>query len=273
MYLPLRKHISFPSTANRPAARLVRTAAVGVVFASSLLAAAGPAPEDGGSNLAVFVEVSASLGINITPTGDRADWGHGAAFCDYDGDNDLDLYVVMGAGQANKLFENRGAAGFVDVAAAAGVADAANGRAVVWADYDNDGDKDIFVSNYLVPSRLYRNNGDGTFTNRATAAGMTAVGKSHSAAWADYDNDGNLDLFVGNYGIAAVPDPNLLYHSNGDGTFTEVAASAGVADSTKPALACTWVDYDSDNDPDLYIAYDKTKGNVLYRNNGDGTFT
>jgi hypothetical protein len=220
-----------------------------------------------------FVDVTQGCGISITPTGDRSDWGHGAAFCDFDGDGDLDLYVVTGAGQANRLYENTGNSFYTEIGAAAGVADLANGRAVVWADYDNDGDADMFVSNYAGPDRLYRNNGSGTFTDVAVAAGLAYVGKCHSAAWADYDNDGHLDLFVCNYGTEILPNPNLLYQNNGDGTFDEVAGTAGVADPSMPALACAWIDYDNDNDVDLYIAYDKLKGNILYRNDGDGTFT
>ncbi len=276
MYRALRQRFLFARSSPVACRALlpVSLASAMIVLAYPPLAIGGTGGRAARSALpSTFIEVSASLGISVTPTGDRGDWGHGAAFCDYDNDNDLDLYVVMGAGQPNRLFENRGAAGFVDVAVAAGVADAANGRAVVWADYDNDGDKDIFVSNYLAPSRLYSNNGDGSFTNIAASAGIDAVARSHSAAWADYDNDGYLDLFVGNYGIVAVADPNYLYHNNGDSTFTEVAAGAGVADSTRPALACTWVDYDNDNDLDLYIAYDKLAGNALYENDGLGNFT
>jgi len=221
-----------------------------------------------------FIDVTQQLGINITPTGDsRSDWGHGCAFVDYDGDGVLELYAVMGDGQANRFFKLQDNATYMNIAPDVGCADGLNGRGVVFADYDNDGDKDFFLANWEGPNRLYNNDGTGNFIDVAYEAGVNDVSEAHSAAWADYNNDGYLDLFVCVYGRATQLDANLLYESNGDGTFTERAAAAGVADADKPALACTWIDYDNDGDLDLYIAYDKYRRNTMYRNNGDGTFT
>ena len=220
-----------------------------------------------------FSDVTQSLGISIVPAGDRGDWGHGCAFVDYDGDGVLELYAVMGDGQANRFFQLQQDNTYLDIAPAVGCADGLNGRTPVFADYDNDGDIDFFLSNHNGPNRLYQNQGDGSFIDVAFETGVDHNTRSHSAGWADYNNDGYLDLFVCVYGTSATPLANLFYEANGDGTFLERAGDAGVADADKPALAMTWIDYDNDGLLDIYIAYDKYRGNTMYRNNGDGTFT
>lgn len=226
-----------------------------------------------GAPASAFVNKTAALGVGVTPEG--GGYGHGCAFVDTDNDGTLELYVVMFMGQSNHLFNyDKQSCTYVDVAGATGCGDDLDGRGVAWADYDNDGDVDFFVANYLGANRLYQNDGTGHFSNVAPAVGMNYTGRCHSAAWGDYDNDGYLDLYVCNYGKSTVvSNANLLYHNNRNGTFTEVADAAGVSRPDDPAFVCTWLDYDSDGDIDLYIGNDKHAGNVLFRNNNNGTFT
>lgn len=217
-----------------------------------------------------YVDVTASAGINVYTTGDPiTDWGGGVAFIDYDNDGDEDIYVAAEEGAPNYLYRNNGDGTFTNVAGAAGVADTLWTKGVKCADYDNDGDTDIFLGNLYAENCLYRNNGDGTFTDVATAAGVDFAGATYGAGWADYDNDGHLDLYVVNYA-----EVNLLYHNNGNGTFTDVAAAKGVLLIFQQlGFDCTWLDIDNDNDQDLYVINDLWDGNALFRNNGNGTFT
>ena len=129
---------------------------------------------------------------------------------------------------------------------------------MAWADYDNDGDLDLYVN------RLYRNEGEGIFTDVAQAAGVDDAGVGGSA-WADYDNDGDLDLFVANN-----LGPNRLYRNEGEGTFAEVSEQAGVRDPAVSGFGVAWGDYDNDGDLDLYLA--NWGRNRLYANEGEGTF-
>lgn len=240
-----------------------------LIEASPAIAGTVLSPGDPGT----FVESSARLGIDIMAQGERDGWGHGAAFADVDGDGRLELYAAMQGGAADRLYRyDPSSAKFVDVAVPSGCGDTLDGRGAAFADYDNDGDADLFVANDRAPNRLYRNDGSGGFTEVSAAAGVSFLGRSHSVAWGDYDNDGFVDIYVCSYGTIPGPIPSLLYKNNGDGTFTEVGVAAGVAQPTKPALAVVWVDYDNDNDIDLYVANDKFRGNALYRNSGDGTF-
>jgi enediyne biosynthesis protein E4 len=168
------------------------------------------------------------------------------------------------------------------------------GMGVAVADYDNDGFDDVYVTNYS-GNTLYHNNGDGTFTDVTKRAGVGASGWSASAGFFDYDNDGALDLFVTRYvnwtfqtnrycgeqkpGLRAYCHPdnyegvsNILYHNNGDGTFTDVSVKAGIADSNGKGLGVTFADYDHDGFMDVYVANDSVQS-FLYHNNGNGTFT
>ncbi len=238
--------------------------------------------------------------------------GSGVALLDYDNDGWLDIYLVNGATEAAlagkspmpkaALFHNNHDGTFTDVTAKAGVANERWGFGAVVGDYDNDGWPDIYVTNHG-KNRLYRNNHDGTFTDVAEKAGVALGGWSTGATWGDYDGDGRLDLFVPGYvkfdllhkpelaagagnvsfcsfrgvreycGPHGLPgEPDHLFHNNGDGTFTDVSARAGVAD--KPGyygLASAFVDVNNDGKPDLLVANDSTP-NYLYLNNGDGTF-
>jgi hypothetical protein len=178
---------------------------------------------------------------------------HGAAWGDYDNDGDQDLLVSVGgrAGQGpnpTELYNSDGSGGFVDVAVAAGVDDPlARGRSVSWADYDRDGDLDYFAANSIredSPNRLWRNNGDGTFTNVAAQAGVELSIGSTGGSFVDYDVDGWPDIFLVFGGGA------ILYHNNGDGTFEDVSAGTGFAPEATPNYG--WGDYDADGDLDLF---------------------
>ena len=210
-------------------------------------------------NQARFVEVAAAAG-GVDDSGS----GGGVAWGDYDGDGDQDLYL-SNWGSANRLYQNNGDGTFSETAAGAGVDDAGSGLAVAWADYDNDDDLDLFLSNAAGANRLYQNSGAGTFAEVAAAAGVDDAEGSSGAAWADYDTDGDLDLYLPIWGAA-----NKLYQASGTGTFTDVAAAAGV-NYAGNGRGVAWGDYDNDEDLDLYLA--NSGANLLYRNNGDGTFT
>jgi hypothetical protein len=177
---------------------------------------------------------------------------------------------------------------FTDVTEEAGVGDKGMGMAVVTADYDNDGDQDIFVSNWG-PNVFYRNNGNGTFTEIAKSAGLDNKLAGIGCTFLDYDLDGFLDLYVGNYieydpdyqyyyAAQQFPGPlayhgqaDILYHNNGDGTFTDVTKKAGVYNPEGRAMGVNSCDIDDDGDWDIFVANDAME-NYLYRNNGDGTF-
>lgn len=235
--------------------------------------------------------------------------GSGAAFFDHDGDGDLDLYVTNGAtletfadksGPGNALFRNRGDGTFRDVADEAGVDDAGWGAGVAVGDYDNDGWRDLYVTNYG-PNLLYRNLGDGKFADVTATAGVGGEACSASAAFFDYDGDGDLDLYVVNYvvfDIAELPDDpaedekcvyvaglrvycgpqgmvgagDRLYRNEGDGRFADVTDETGIAAANDYyGLGMMPEDYDNDGDMDIFVINDETP-NVLFRNDGGRRF-
>jgi len=195
----------------------------------------------------------------------------GAAWGDYDNDGNVDLFVANEQSQKNFLFHNNGDGSFTRVTTGRVANDIGYSTACAWADYDNDGDLDLYVSNRGQASFLYRNDGPLGFARVAADPVVQAVGASHGAAWADYDNDGFLDLFVANQS----GQKNFLFHNNGNGTFTRVTTGA-IANDVAEGWGCAWGDYDNDGWIDLFVA----NGNVnntaindfLYHNNGDGTF-
>ena len=204
---------------------------------------------------------------------DKVDGGRGSAWGDYDNDGDQDI-VAVGTYQPHALYRNNGDGTFTDVAAQAGIADPRGGWGSLFADYNNDGYLDLYITrggwSGAAENTLYHNNGDGTFTDVTHAAGVADPQSSFCAAWADYDNDGHLDLYIAD-GVIGDGAANVLYHNNGDGTFTDTAELAGVAD-TGNSLGTAWGDYDKDGYIDLHVV-NFGQSNVLYRNNGDGTFT
>ena len=229
--------------------------------------------------------------------------GAGCVFFDSDNDGDLDIYLVNGrylegvssvrgrslAGKLkNALYRNNGDGTFTDVTDEAGVGDTGFGMAAVAADYDNDGDRDLFITNYDRDT-LYRNDGGGTFTDVTEKAGVGSEMWSVGASFFDADGDGLLDLYVGGYLIfdpeyrnyfaaEAFPGPlayrgqkDILYHNNGDGTFSDIGTKAGVGTNNGRAMGVSAADIDDDGDQDIFVANDGME-NYLYRNRGDATF-
>ncbi len=234
--------------------------------------------------------------------------GCGVAFYDYDNDGWLDIFLVNGSrlegfakGQepTSHLFKNNRDGTFTDVTAKAGVGHSGWGQGVCIGDYDNDGFEDLFVS-YFGKNVLYHNNGDGTFTDVSEKSGVAGNGKrwNTGCAFVDYDRDGKLDLFVANYidlDLATAPVPesgpclyksamvacgppglnggkNILYHNNGDGTFTDVSASSGILQANGTyGLGVLTADFDNDGWPDIYVANDST-ASALYQNKKNGKF-
>lgn len=212
-----------------------------------------------------FDEVSEDAGLKAS---DFATYSGG--FLDYDNDGFLDLYIMQNWGP-NILYRNKGNGEFIDVANEAGVMGSNDGGFNFTAgDYDNDGDTDIYIpgggGGVDGPSVLFRNNGDGSFSDVTKKAGVSSTRRGRGSAFFDYDNDGDMDLFT-----VSGTQASLLYQNNGDGTFTGVAFNkAGIIGSSFERLAVG--DYDNDGFMDMYLMpYNRTR--VLYRNNGDGTFT
>jgi hypothetical protein len=219
-------------------------------------------------DVGAFRDVSHRVGLY------RLNQSGGAIMDDFDNDGLLDLVVTSWApDEPMAFYRNKGDGTFEDRTKAAGLEGQMGGLYCVQTDYNNDGRLDVFIprGNWLpahLPQRpsLLRNNGDGTFTDVTKEAGLLAPVHSTSAAWADYDNDGFLDLFV-----CCRHQPSLLYRNKGDGTFEEVSARAGLADLTG-VLGAAWIDFDNDDYPDLFVNVDLGTAR-LYRNNRDGTFT
>jgi hypothetical protein len=155
---------------------------------------------------------------------------------------------------------------FTDVTDQAGLMDAGNERGLAWGDFDTDGDPDLYVAVLDGPDKLFRNEGDKTFTDVTSAAGLADTTRSTAPAWCDFDGDGDLDLYVARVG------PNALYRNEGNGTFTDVAEAAGVA---CPAVSwgLAWGDHDGNGTVDLYVVNFGIHPNRMYSNSGDGTFT
>ena len=234
--------------------------------------------------------------------------GCGVAFYDYDNDGWLDIFLVNGtrlegfpAGSepASHLFRNNRDGTFTDVTLKAGVAHSGWGQGCCVGDYDNDGWDDLFIT-YFGKNVLYHNNGDGTFTDVSQKSGVAGTGKrwNTGCAFVDYDRDGKLDLFVANYiemDLATAPVPesgpclyksvmvacgppglqggkNILYHNNGDGTFTDVSEAAGILGASGTyGLGVLTADFDNDGWPDIYVADDST-ASALYQNKKNGKF-
>ncbi len=279
---------------------------------------------------ALFREVAAETGLKFHHfTGASGNhfmpeiMGAGLALLDYDNDGDLDVYLLQGAmldpaaspeavrfplapGErlGNRLYRNdlipSGQLRFTDVTASSGAGHVGYGMGAATGDYDNDGDVDLYVTNFG-PNVLYRNNGDGTFTDVTAAAGVDDPRWSTSAAFLDYDRDGDLDLFVLNYIDFTVAGNKRCYaptgeadyctpkayrpvaarlfrnegnnrgNNGGNGKFTDVTVPSGIASAYGPGLGVTCSDFNSDGWIDLYVAND-TAANLLWLNQRDGTF-
>ena len=195
------------------------------------------------------------------------------AFGDYDGDGYVDMFVPnYRIDSTSFLYHNNGDGTFTKVTDANNpiVTDLAPSTSGVWGDYDNDGDIDLFVTNNIgYGNFLYRNEGNGVFVSILSDPIVNYIGYSHGAAWADYDNDGYLDMFIADFFSTRF---NKLYHNNGDGTFREVLSSPLVTDASF-SVSAVWGDYDNDRDQDLFVANTNGENNFLYRNDGNGNFT
>ena len=265
---------------------------------------------------ASFVDVARDAGLNTETIfgGEHKNkylletTGCGVAFYDYDNDGWLDIFLVNGwrlegfpAGHepTSHLFKNNRDGTFTDMTAKAGLIHHGWGQGVCVGDYDNDGWDDLFVS-YFGKNVLYHNNGDGTFTDVTDKAGVGGNGKrwNTGCAFVDYDRDGKLDLFVANYidlDLATAPVPesgpclykgvmvacgppglkggkNLLFHNNGDGTFTDVSESSGILNTVGTfGLGVLTADFDNDGWTDIYVAND-SQPSALYINKKNGKF-
>lgn len=203
----------------------------------------------------------------------------GAVVDDFDGDNDLDIVTCTWdiTGQT-QVFRNNGNGSFDEVTVDANLEGFYGGLNLVHADYDNDGDLDLYImrgawlgENGLHPNSLLRNDGNLKFTDVTFESGLGKLfAPTKTAEWADYDNDGDLDLYVGNETSEAVEAQCQLFRNDGNGHFKDVAREAGLADHVF-SMGATWGDYNNDRYPDLYLSLDGP--NKLYRNNKDGTFT
>jgi hypothetical protein len=217
-----------------------------------------------------FEDIAARVGL------DKTSGGRGSAIFDYDNDGYLDIVIGAAFGGTN-LYHNNGDGTFTDVSIDSGIDTAVNTFGTVAADYNNDGFIDLYITRqgfYVGEGQLFRNNGDGTFTDVTEEAGLKDVwGPAFTASWVDYDNDGNLDLFVANNlgGLFERKTPNRLFHNNGDGTFTEVTRQAGLH-TIWPTIGGAWGDYDNDGRMDLFLSNGLGRSQ-LFHNNGDGTFT
>jgi hypothetical protein len=284
-----------------PAAPPPRSTSAATVAQRATTPAGKPAP---------FVDVTRAAGIDFvhdpSATGKfyfPEEEGSGGAFLDYDNDGDLDIYLIQGGRTygtdegltlPNRLYRNNGDGTFSDVTDGSHTGDTGYGMGVACADYDNDGDTDIFITN-LGPNVLLRNNGDGTFSDVSQQAGFEGAGFFCSAAFFDYDRDGWLDLYVTNYvdwspavegicyGLNNTRDyctpltykgglPDHLYHNRRDGTFEDVSRAAGIAQPARNGFGVVCADFDGDGWEDIYVANDQ-QPNFLWHNNADGTFT
>ncbi|OLC98889.1 MAG: RNA-binding protein [Acidobacteria bacterium 13_1_40CM_4_58_4] len=285
---------------------------------SNFIAASPQASNDRTNDLGItFLNVARESGLNAKTIfgGEHKNkylletTGCGVAFYDYDNDGWLDIFLVNGArlegfpaGQepTNHLFKNNRDGTFADVTARAGLLHSGWGQGVCVGDYDNDGFDDLFMT-YFGKNVLYHNNGNGTFTDVSEKAGVAGTGKrwNTGCAFVDYDRDGHLDLFVANYidldlRTAPVPESgpclykgvmvacgppglnggkNILYHNNGDGTFTDVSEKSGILKANGTfGLGVLTADLDNDGWADIYVANDST-ASALYQNKKNGTFT
>jgi hypothetical protein len=265
----------------------------------------------GDSALPVFTDVTKPAGITFKHSyGDHhldnivEGTGGGACFFDYNNDGFQDIFFVSGVWTksvndnegrdlrgklSGRLYKNNGNGTFTDVTEAAGVVTKIFGSGCSAADYDNDGNVDLYLLNYG-SNTLFHNNGNGTFTDVTEKSGLATNKWSVSAVWLDYNNDGLLDVYVGNYllyddgkfrdfypaqgypgplSYSGVPD--VLYRNNGDGTFSDVTKEAGVYKPNGRAMSVTAADFNNDGFLDIFVANDAME-NYFFENTGKGTF-
>jgi hypothetical protein len=228
------------------------------------------APElfDSEYDIKPFPDISAALGLDVD------DYAGGSIIEDFDGDGNLDIMAsAMGLRSQLRYFHNNADGTFTDRTREAGLAGEVGGLNIMQTDYDNDGRPDVLVlrggwmgKGGVYPSSLLHNNGDGSFSDVTEEAGLLRTHPTQTATWLDFDNDGWLDLFIGNESTDGDPHPCELYRNNGDGTFTNCAAEAGVA-ITAFVKGVTSGDFNNDGRPDIYVSV-RGGDNLLFRNDG-----
>ncbi|OIQ29031.1 MAG: hypothetical protein BM564_07420 [Bacteroidetes bacterium MedPE-SWsnd-G2] len=217
-----------------------------------------------------FENNASSLGIDIS--GEASFTLGGVSFFDFNKDGWDDITIGSSGSEPVRFFENNNGL-FEEVTF--NISIIGHSKQVIWVDFDNDLDYDLFVTKVDGANKLYENNGDFEFADVTVDAGfpVSQVLYSYGATFGDYDNDGFLDLFLCNKDIAELL-PNQLYHNNGDGTFSDVSETAGISDVGHSSFCAVFMDYDNDGFQDIYISNDRIQNpNIMYHNNGDGTFT
>lgn len=227
---------------------------------------------DGGPNFA-FTKITGSPLVSDVARSDGSSWG------DYDNDGDPDAYVVTWYGDRNLFYENNGNGTFTKITASAIVNDNDFSETSAWGDYDNDGHLDLYVTNSGDPSAtgpqrnfLYRNNGNKSFAKITSGAPATDLFYSRGVNWVDYDDDGDLDLFVANEENQNNNFYRNLLKESGNATFDKITTGAPVTDGGSSWTA-SWGDYDNDGDLDLFVGNWGNQNNFLYRNDGGGILT
>jgi len=231
-----------------------------------------------------FTEEALERGVNYlcqSPSGTAFNFGYGVAFVDLDNDLDPDLVTLGRSGGRVGVFENTGGT-FIDRSTTTQIPFLPAASGVTAADFDGDGDQDLYIACWLSANALLRNDGNFTFTNVAAAAGVADAGAGVGCAWADYDLDGRVDLYLANRtgsqlpSGAPSPERNRLYRNRGNGTFENLAPTLGVEAADEPTFQAVFFDYDADGAPDLYLSTDKgyigLGQNHLFMNNL-GAFT
>lgn len=219
----------------------------------------------------VYFEDKASvLGLNVI-SGDTY-LGNGVSFCDFDNDGWDDITLASASGSPIRFFKNVNGA-FIEQNVNIPIYNFQT-KQINWVDFDNDGDKDLFVTSNTNGNRLYENTGNLVFQDITASSGLSTLNiETYGASWGDYNNDGYLDVFLSSRiesGIA----PNYLYKNNGDGTFQDVTVQVGIDNLNHKSFCAAFFDFNNDGWQDIYVSNDKyTFANLLYKNNGDGTFT
>ena len=222
---------------------------------------------DPGAASITFQDVATALGVDGACG--LCSTGNGVSFADFNGDGRDDLTFGTQAGDSVLFYVNNGS-GFDKLPSLVNATE--RNMTPLWFDYDNDGDKDLLLANFQGQNRLYRNDGNLSLTEiTATCGLLSQIDPTYSACAADYDQDGDLDFYLGNW--FSTTYTNYLYRNDGSDTFTEVGVAAGVDDSLNLTLASGFFDYNNDGWVDLYNSQDRHFSfNSLFHNNGDGTF-
>lgn len=217
-----------------------------------------------------FVDRATNLGIGVS-CGD-VPIGNGITFYDYNDDGWDDITLATQAGDPIRFFKNVN--GVFSEETLNIPENISQMKQVNWVDYDNDGHLDLFVTSNISGNKLYRNDGNFNFID-VTVSALLPENNIHTygASWGDYNNDGYLDVFLSNRDVAAIV-PNYLFRNNTDGTFTDVSDSAGILSTSNLSFCSAFFDFNNDGWQDIYVSNDRLANkNVLYKNNGDETFT